>query len=99
MGRESDGKKTKKNFKPNDFVSRAEFGTVLSRLIFDGKYNTSDHIHWYDKHLQAMQAIAIINDINKPTVKELRGYILLMLQRSDQYIVNNHLFGTGTVNK
>ncbi|MCX6823312.1 MAG: myxococcus cysteine-rich repeat containing protein [candidate division SR1 bacterium] len=89
MGRESDGRKTKKNFNPNNYVTRAEFGTVLSRLIFAGKYNTSDAIHRYDKHLKILQKIQIMNDISKPTMKELRGYVLLMLKRSDQYIKNN----------
>jgi hypothetical protein len=86
MGRESDGKKIKKNFDPNDFVTRAEFGTVLSRLIFEGKYNTSDSIHRYNNHLQALQKIKIMSDISKPTMDELRGYVLLMLRRSQLYM-------------
>jgi hypothetical protein len=96
MGRESDGKKTKKNFDPNDFVSRAEFGTVLSRLIFDGKYNTGNARARYVDHLQNMKKISIINDISKPAMKELRGYVLLMLKRSGQYIADHHLFETNT---
>jgi len=72
MGRESNGVTTKKKFDPNSFVSRAEFGTVLSRLIFQGKYNTSDSINRYKKHLDILQKISIMIDINKPTMKELR---------------------------
>ena len=90
MGRESDGRQTKRNFDPNNYVTRAEFGTVLSRLIFANKYNTADSVHRYNKHLQILQQIQIMNDISKPTMKELRGYVLLMLKRSNEYINNNN---------
>jgi hypothetical protein len=34
MGLHSDGIQVKDNFDPNDQVTRAEFGTVLSRLLW-----------------------------------------------------------------
>ena len=41
------------DFLPNDIVSRAEFGTVLSRILRGDTYNDSDP--YYAKHLQALK--------------------------------------------
>jgi len=65
-------------FRPNDYVTRAEFGTALSRLLFwieDGKDN------YYSTHLaKLMEEWIITNDT--PTLQELRGYVMIMLMRS-----------------
>ena len=72
MGRESDGKKIKKHFDPNDYVDRAQFGTILSRMLRDGKYNTKDSIGWYKLHLQALKKKSIMTKIDQPFIDELR---------------------------
>lgn len=67
-----------KNFRPNDIVTRAEFATALSRLL----YWTSD---WKDKyystHLEVLSNKWIINDTN-PNLQEKRWYVMIMLMRS-----------------
>jgi hypothetical protein len=41
MGLQSDGKTPLKRFNPNAFVTRAEFGTVLSRVLYGTTYNST----------------------------------------------------------
>ena len=68
-------------FRPYDNVSRAEFGTALSRALWGGKYDGGTP--YYKNHLQALQAAGIMNyiDGNWPASQEVRGYVMLMLMR------------------
>jgi len=66
-------------FRPFDLVTRAEFGTALSRMLFgleDGEWN-----EWYSTHLAKLIEEKIITNDN-PNLKELRGYVMIMLMRS-----------------
>lgn len=65
-------------FRPNDTVTRAEFATALSRLLYwtkDGENN------YYSTHLKVLQDNWIISNTN-PNLQEKRGYVMLMLMRS-----------------
>ena len=66
-------------FRPNDSVSRAEFGTVLSRILYWDTYNVTNW-KYYEKHLKALKDNGIITNTN-PNIKEKKGYVLLMLKR------------------
>ena len=69
------------NFRPFAEVTRAEFGTALSRMLFcleDGEWN-----EWYSTHLAQLIEEKIITNDN-PNLKELRGYVMIMLMRSAQ---------------
>ena len=65
-------------FRPNDLVTRAEFATALSRML----YKIAD---WKDKyystHLAKLMEEKIITNDN-PNLQELRGYVMIMLMRS-----------------
>lgn len=66
------------NFRPNETVTRAQFGTALSRMLYglaDGKD------HYYSTHLAKLKKEWIISNDN-PTLKEVRWYVMLMLMRS-----------------
>jgi hypothetical protein len=67
------------NFRPNDFVTRAEFGTVLSRLLRGDAYEYENGLY-YTYHLNALREARIITNID-PTLQELRGWIFLQLLR------------------
>ena len=67
-------------FEPNKFVTRAEFATVFSRVLYGAKYN-QDGKDWADGHLNALKEAGILKNIT-PNMLELRGRVLLMLQRS-----------------
>jgi hypothetical protein len=74
MGLKQDGSPDKE-FNPNIAVTRAQFGTMLSRLLYDGIYNVplGSKVPWYQKHLQALQINGIMTQISNPlTRKELR---------------------------
>ena len=89
MWLESNWKTPKKSFDPTKYVTRAEFGTTLSRLIYEGKYNLASEAEntypgaWYSKHLQALKDAEIMNEISgdRPQHIELRWYVMLMVMR------------------
>ena len=69
-------------FRPYDTISRAEFGTALSRALWGNKYEGGNP--YYAKHLEALRAAGIMNQIsNAESTKEVRGYVMLMLMRSE----------------
>ncbi len=66
-------------FNPNGVVNRAQFWTVLSRILYGDKYN--NWLYYYTDHLKILHEKGIIKNTN-PTLQELRGYVMLMLMRS-----------------
>ena len=78
------------SFKPKDFVTRAEFWTVLSRALW---WNQNEWWStFYENHLKALKSEWIMSKIDTPSSKEVRGYVMLMLMRStdeDVRITNN----------
>ena len=83
MGYNSDGKTLKATFDPNTEVDRAQFGTILSRVLYGDKHNASNiTTPYYANHLDALKDVWVMSKINSPTQKELRGYVLLMMMRS-----------------
>ena len=74
-------------FRPYDTISRAEFGTALSRVLWGSTYEGGTP--YYAKHLDALKTNAIMNQIaNAESTKEIRGYVMLMLMRSETNAVD-----------
>jgi hypothetical protein len=69
------------NFNPNGLVTRAEFGTVLSRALYGDANNGGTP--YYADHLAALKDAGIMNNIDNPSMLEVRGYVMLMMQRAD----------------
>ena len=69
-------------FRPNDKVTRGEFGTTLSRAIWGDKYNQENP--FYEKHLQALKDAWIMTKIEDPNQMEIRGWVMLMLERASE---------------
>jgi len=67
-------------FKPNDIVTRAQFGTVLSRALYGNINNDGDP--YYINHLQALRQEGIMTNIATPSAPEVRGYVMLMMMRA-----------------
>lgn len=97
MGLEPDGNTPKKTFEPNDLVNRAQFGTILSRLIYGDTYNihTGEEmaLKRYERHLSALQQDAIMTQIQDPFMLEKRARVLIMLNRTtlDNLVEKYHL--------
>ena len=71
------------SFLPNQEVTRAEFGTTLSRLLYGNTYEWGTL--YYTNHLLALQAAGIMNNITDPELMlEIRWYVMLMLMRADK---------------
>ena len=69
-------------FRPNDEVTRAEFATALSRMVYhtsDGEYKSTPK--YYIHHMEKLASEWIITNDN-PKMKELRWYVMIMLMRS-----------------
>jgi len=83
-----------KEFNPTWFITRAEFGTVFSRLLYWKKYNGDAEIR-YRPHLNALKMDGIMTKIDEPDMLEQKWYVMLMLQRSDHSnFVSVHTFQT-----
>jgi hypothetical protein len=70
------------NFRPDDEVSRAEFATALSRMLYntsDWQYKSTDK--YYTNHMSKLVKEWIITK-DDPKMKELRWYVMIMLMRS-----------------
>lgn len=95
MGLQSDGKTVDTKFNPHDQVNRAQFGTILSRLIYGDAYNiyTGEETTFkrYEKHLAALNRDNIMKKIQNPLMLEERARVLLMLKRTvDQNLVEQY---------
>lgn len=74
-------------FSPNSLVTRWEFGTVFSRVLHGNIYNIGNS-HYYEKHLDVLKNEGILKNTN-PKLIEKRGWILLMLYRSQKVEESN----------
>ena len=83
-------------FRPNAKVTRGEFGTTLSRALWGNKYNGATP--FYANHLQALKDAGIMTRIENPSQLEIRGYVMLMLQRSSAESLINKVVNTGANN-
>lgn len=66
-------------FRPFDYVTRAEFATALSRM----RYLIEDWNPYYEPHLSKLMLEWVITNDN-PKMEELRGYVMIMLMRSSK---------------
>ena len=80
MGVQSDGKTPLKRFNPSSLVTRAEFGTVLSRVLYGSTYNSTS-TQWREWHLNNLKKDNIISVVY-PNLQEQRGWIMTMLYRT-----------------
>ena len=71
-----------KFFNPNGLVTRWEYATVFSRVLFGDKFNKTGE-DFYTKHLEALKAAWILTN-TIPTIQEMRGWVMLMMYRSSQ---------------
>lgn len=67
-------------FNPNKTITRAEFATVLSRVLFGNIYNQSWE-NYYEKHIEALEKVSILSNTN-PNLVEARWWIMTMLYKS-----------------
>lgn len=87
MGINSDGTPNTQ-FNPDDVVDRAQFGTILSRVIRWEMYNGGNP--WYVRHLNALKQAEIMTLISQPYKAEIRGYVMIMMRRTyEEWFLNN----------
>ena len=70
------------DFMPRKFVSRAEFWTILSRILWWNKYEApKNSSKYYIKHLYHLKENWLLSNID-PDLKERRSYAILMVYRA-----------------
>jgi len=69
-------------FNPNGIVTRWEYATVFSRVLFGSRFN-KEWADFYTNHLEALKAAWILKDTT-PTMQEIRWWVMLMMYRSSQ---------------
>ena len=72
-------------FRPHASVTRAEFSTALSRML----YGLEDGNPYYTTHLKKLKEEWIITNDN-PSIKEKRWYVMIMLMRSNNNWVTSN---------
>ena len=72
------------DFMPAKRVSRAEFGTILSRVLWWDTYEGTNE-NYYFRHLEALKSNGIITN-DDPNITEYRAWVFLMLYRSVEAI-------------
>ena len=82
------------NFNPSGLVTRAEYATVFSRVLYGDKYNKSEW-NYYDAHLEALKEAGILTNTT-PTIQEVRGWVMLMMYRSENTKVEADTSETNT---
>ena len=77
------------NFEPMRYVTRSQFWTILSRILWWEHYNvhhTKDS-PYYVQHLNALKKSWIMTQIDNPEERiELREWVWVMLMRSEKYV-------------
>ncbi len=71
-------------FLPNDIVSRAEFGTIVSRILYWDVYNVKHTVEhpYYENHLKVLKDNWFMTQIDSPlTRKELRKRVWVIFKR------------------
>ena len=66
-------------FYPNAYVTRAEFATVLSRLLFWDRFNQEGE-NWYAQHLYILKKSKLL-DNKRPEEQELKSNVLNTLYK------------------
>lgn len=69
-------------FYPKNRVTRAEFGTILSRSLRGSTYN-QDGADFYSSHLAALNGLWIIKKIDNPWIAEVRWWVMVMMKRAE----------------
>jgi len=72
-------------FNPLSVVTRAEFWTILSRILWWDKYDQWKRHTFYEKHLEALNEAWIMKDVD-PTMIEVRWYVFIMLMRTSNML-------------
>ena len=71
-------------FMPNKILDRAEFGTIVSRLLWWDRYNITDtdHRSYYEDHLYALKKHGILTQVTDPESRwEIRKWVRLVFRR------------------
>ena len=73
-----------KKFEPKETLSKAQFWTILSRVLWWDTYDW--WTPYYLKHLNALKEAWIMNNIDNPEEKEVRWNVMIMFMRWENLI-------------
>ncbi len=85
MGWKNDKKAILDAFRPLDFITKAEFSAILSRMLYDTVSDDTSE-EWYAPHFAALKEHGILDDVSNPNENEIRGNVLAMLLKASNLI-------------
>ena len=87
MGYHADGKTKKANFDPNKSVSKAQFATLLSRLLWWSTFDNDSASEYWKDHLKALENAKITEKESSQAKKVIqkRWGVLKMLKNAYEY--------------
>lgn len=81
MGWKNDKKSILDAFRPSAFITKAEFATVLSRMLYNTVSDNNGET-WFEPHFAALIANGIISEAGNANDYEIRGNVFDMLLKA-----------------
>lgn len=85
MGMQPNGEDPDVLFNPNRIVTRAEFATAMSRVIYNNAIRGTEAC-FYCNHLEQLRKDNIVTKVDVPFQEELRWHVMLMMYRAYQQL-------------
>lgn len=91
MGLETDGVTPADVFNPDEYLDKAQFATILSRLLYGEEHNGNTTC-WYCDHVAALQdanVITVTTDLFDPLRRAFAMIMLMRTQKKDYSVVDD----------
>lgn len=89
MGYHADGKTKKKNFEPNKAMTKAQFATLLSRLLWESTFNNADGTSYWTEHIKALKNAEILESTaGSVKATQKRWEVFKILKNAYKYKTN-----------
>ena len=91
MGLEFDGVTPASEFNPSDYLDKAQFATILSRLLYGRAHDGNDACRYCD-HVAALQdanVITVTTDLFDPLRRAFAMIMLMRTQKKDYSVVDD----------
>ena len=77
------------NFRPYDTITKWEVSTAISRILWGSTYEW--WTPYYVSHINALQAVWVLDNINNPNTNELRGNVMVALMRASNNVQSKNI--------
>lgn len=85
MGWKNDKKTILDSFRPSDFITKAEFAAILSRMLYNTQSDNNSET-WFQPHVDALLQNGIIQSFTSPNAFEIRWNVFDMLLKASNIL-------------